>query len=173
MIYTLGIDVGYGKSPTGGALLWFPGGDPRLLETFEIRSLSDGEWQQRQYSILVQLNERLDKMLLSIPSYDLLLAFAHAWHGVNPQTALQLAELCGGVRGLAVAQGIACIGVQEAESKIALASSSRASKKDMIASAERIFGKRLSEHEADAVGHGLAGEAKWRRARVIREATVR
>lgn len=74
---------------------------------------------------------------------------------------------------LAVAQNLDVIGVQEAESKVALAGLSNATKADMIAAARHIFGRELSEHESDAAAHALAGEANWRRARLVREARGR
>lgn len=169
MIYTLGVDVGFSSSPTGCALLWF-NGEPRLLETFSIRPRCGGGWQERQYDILHQLDNRLWALLRNIPSADLLIGYACAHYQKNQQTALTLSELCGGVRGLAVAHGLACVGVQETESKIALTGERQASKADMIAAALRIFGKLLSEHEADGAAHALAAEATWRRARVVREA---
>lgn len=180
MIYVLGIDVGFASSPTGCALLWFDN-EPRLLKSFSLRARCSGDWQERQYDILSQLDAALETMLRSIPSTDLLLAYACAHlrerknegGGVlNAQTSLKLAELAGGLRGMAVAHGLTCVGVQEAQSKVALTKDAHATKNDMIKAVERLFGKRLPEDEADAVGHALAGESAWRRARVIREAVT-
>jgi len=188
MTYTLGIDPGFASSPTGCALLDLRD-TPRLVEAFEISPRCGGDWQRRCDDVLAQLADRIRNCNLELT----LLAYAlphlrtrtedtprpgHATRYdrkagttvLNPQTALRLADLAGGFRGLAVALGLECIGVQEAESKLALASDSTATKQMMVDAARHIFGRELSEHEADAAAHALAGEANWRRARLVREA---
>lgn len=190
MTYVLGIDPGFASSPTGCALIET---DPlSLITAFEIRPRCGGDWQRRCDDVLAQLYAYLH----GCRSLPLLLAYAlphlrtrtedaprpgrtprydrKAGAAVlNPQTALRLADLGGGFRGLAVALGLEVIGVQEAESKAALASDAGATKQMMIDAARHIFGRELSEHEADAIGHALAGEANWRRARLVREARGR
>jgi hypothetical protein len=190
MTYVLGLDPGFASSPTGATLIET---DPlRLIAARQVAPRCGGDWQRRCDDVLAQLNDWLTIELL--PSYPhILLAYAlphlrerkegnietdkrarsSATRVLNAQTALRLADLGGGFRGLAVALGLECIGLQEAESKLALAKSSAATKADMIAAARQIFGCLLSEHEADACGHALAGEATWRRARLVREASGR
>jgi Holliday junction resolvasome RuvABC endonuclease subunit len=189
----LGIDPGFASSPTGCALLQT---EPlQTIETRDIRPRCGGDWQKRVDDVLAQLRDWLTIEVL--PFYpSILLAYAlphlrtrtddqprpgHATRYdrkagatvLNPQTALRLADLAGGFRGLAVALGLDVIGVQEAESKVALAGLSNATKQMMVDAARQVFGRELSEHEADACGHALAGEANWRRARLVREARGR
>lgn len=193
--YALGFDLGFASSPTAGALLDFTGNEPRLVEVRTFRPRCGGTWQHRQSDILEQVKAWLAIEIL--PFYPpLLLAYscAHLQERreedasphrkskneravstkvLNAQTALKLAELCGGIRGLAVGFGLPCVGVQESESKVALASDSQASKGDMIRAARRIFGRDFTEHEADAIGHTWAGEANYRRDVLIRTAEAR
>jgi len=193
MTYVFGLDPGFASSPTGCALIQT---DPlRLIEACELRPRCGGDWQRRVDDVLVQLRDRL--LIEIVPRHTIaLICYAlphlqmraddtarpgHATRYdrkagaavLNPQTALRLADLAGGVRGLAVALDLECIGVQEAESKVALASDAGATKQMMIDAARHIFGRELSEHCADACGHALAGEANWRRARLVREARAR
>jgi hypothetical protein len=63
--------------------------------------------------------------------------------------------------------------VQESESKVALTRDAQADKSAMIQAAHRIFGRMLTEHEADACGHALAGQGNWHREQAIRKAERR
>ena len=98
------------------------------------------------------------------------LCYELSWVGENAQSALKLRDLGGGVRGLAVGFGLACIGVQPAESKLALAGDGRADKQQMIAAARQVFGVALNEHEADAAAHALSGEILLRTRKLIARA---
>ena len=196
MMYVIGIDPGFGAAPTGCALLDFTD-QPRLVGTRSLHPRCGGDWQRRVKDVLAQLRDYY--LTIEIPPFfdpPLVLAYelahlraakeaaeqplrkgrkerANSVAVLNPQTALRLESLGGGVRGLAVAYGLECIGVSSAESKQALTGNTAADKQAMIAAAQRIFGRDLSEHEADAVGHALAGEAAVRRARLVREAVGR
>lgn len=191
MTYVVGIDPGFASSPTGCALLDLTDA-PRLIAAIEFKPRCGGDWQRRCDDILVQLKDWLTGVVL--PRYQpLLLAYAlphlrerkddelkplrrsqteraNGTKVLNAQTALKLADLGGAFRGLASALSLDCIGVQETESKVALTGRSDADKQMMIDGARQVFGRQLSEHCADACGHGLAGEANWRRYRLVREA---
>jgi len=56
---------------------------------------------------------------------------------------------------------------------VALTGQHTATKEMMQRAARVLFGRELSEHEADACGVALAGEASVRRARLVREAVRR
>lgn len=170
--YALGFDLGFAKSPTAGAFLGFDTPQPRLIATYTIRPQCGGDWQGRVSSVLEQIKGYLAIEIL--PYYPPLLLVYSLPHGRdNMQTALKLADLGGGIRGLAAGFGLPCIGIQESESKVALTDSAQASKTDMIAAARRIFGRDFTEHEADAVGHTFAGEANYRRALLVSKGAAR
>lgn len=158
----LGIDPGYESAPTGAAIIQLAANTVTLLESYRLHSTARG-WQARQYDILAQLHA-LFTPAIGLVCYEL------AWLGKNAQTALRMESLGGGVRGLAVAARVPCIGVSPAQSKAALVGVSNATKQQMIDAARALTGQAMSEHEADALGHALAGEAAWRREQVVMEA---
>lgn len=166
MMYTLGLDIGFGRAATGGALISFDA-EPALIRTFRLHAHCGGDWQRRADDVLMQLKDHLALEIL--PYYPrLLLAYELPHVERNAQTALRLADLGGGVRGLAAAYGLACIGVQSAEAKIGLTGDHTATKEMMQHAARAVFGRALSEHEADACGVALAGEAIVRRAQLVK-----
>lgn len=165
----LGIDPGFASAATGGALLDLGGAAPRLIATYTLRARRGGAWHVRVDDILVQLHDLLRIEIL--PYYpSLLLGYELPHVEKNVQTALRLADLGGAVRGIGVVYGLSVVGVQPAESKVALTGDAGADKAAMVRAARVLFGRDLSEHEADAIGHALAAEAELRRARVVREA---
>ena len=125
-----------------------------------------GEWQTRCDAVLF----RLSRLILPRRAELTALCYELSWVGENAQSALKLRDLGGGVRGLAVGFGLACIGVQPAESKLALAGDGRADKQQMIAAARQVFGVALNEHEADAAAHALSGEILLRTRKLIARA---
>lgn len=158
--YCLGIDPGFAKAPLGCAMLEFDGATPRLLFTRSIRSTRGGDWQARTDEVLGELRDWL--LVEVVPFYPrFLVAYELAHVDKNVQTALRLADLGGGVRGLALAMECSCIGVEPAQSKVALTGLSNADKGAMVRAARVLFGVEVSEHEADAVGHALAGQAAY------------
>ena len=159
-MHCFGVDPGYATSPTGVALVRFDALTPHLVGAWTIRPRGR-DWQARIDDVLGQLialvchpeRRRLGPLLLS---YEL------SYIGENPQSALRLAQLGGGVRGVALALGLRVVAVQPSESKLALAGRGGATKQEMIDKARQVFGPGLSEHESDACGHAMAGEAKVR-----------
>lgn len=89
--------------------------------------------------------------------YLSLLAYEMPHVRTNTQTAIKLAHLCGIVRCVATTACISVTGVQPTQAKKALTGSGAAKKEQMVAAAFRLFGERMSEHEADACGIALAG----------------
>lgn len=169
--HVFGVDPGYAASPTGVALLRFDGLTPRLVDVWSVRPRGR-EWQARINDALGQVLDILVVRSRGIkPLGPVLLSYELSYIGENPQSALRLAQLGGGVRGLAIALGLGVVAVQPSESKLALAGRGGATKEQMIAKARQVFGVRLTEHEADACAHALAGEAKLRRQAVERKAT--
>ena len=169
--HCFGIDPGYATSPTGVALLRFDGLTPRLIDVWTVQPRGR-EWQSRIDDALGQVLDILGVRSHKVRALGpVLLSYELSYIGENPQSALRLAQLGGGVRGLALALGLAVVAVQPSESKLALAGSGSASKEQMIAKARQVFGVRMTEHEADACAHALAGEAKLRRQAVERKAT--
>lgn len=171
--FVLGFDLGFARSPTAAALLGFDRPQPRLIDTRTIRHRIAGDWQQRVSDVLMQIEEWLPGYVLLEYGRSLLIAYSLPHVRLSIQTALKLADLGGGIRGLAIGFGLPVIGVQEAESKVALTRSAQATKDDMMAAAQRLFGRDVTEHEADAVGHTLAGEANYRRELLVRKAVAR
>ena len=161
----IGVDPGLGASPTGVALVRFDGLTPHLVDRWTLKS-ERGDWQTRCDAVLF----RLSRLILPRRAELTALCYELSWVGENAQSALKLRDLGGGVRGLAVGFGLACIGVQPAESKRALAGDGRADKQQMIAAARQVFGVTLNEHEADAAAHALAGEAELRVRKLIARA---
>ena len=149
-----GIDPGFANSPTGIALVQLDEAHACLVGHWTLMA-AGGDWQSRCDRILTQLAYLLVAYVPRRPS----LAYELGWVGANAQSGLKLRDLGGGVRGLAAAFGLDCIGVQPAESKRALARAGNADKAAMCAAARARFGVVLSEHEADAAGHALAGAA--------------
>lgn len=164
-MHCFGIDPGLGNSPTGVALVRFAGLTPHLVDCWTLKS-ERGDWQTRCDAVLF----RLSRLILPRRAELTALCYELSWVGENAQSALKLRDLGGGVRGLAVGFGLACIGVQPAESKRALAGDGRADKQQMIAAARQVFGVTLNEHEADAAAHALAGEAELRVRKLIARA---
>ena len=168
-MHCFGVDPGYATSPTGVALVRFDALTPHLVGAWTIRPRGR-DWQARIDDVLGQLialvchpeRRRLGPLLLS---YEL------SYIGENPQSALRLAQMGGGVRGIGLMLGMRVVAVQPSESKLALVGRGGATKQEMIDKARQVFGRVLSEHEADACAHALAGEAKVRQQAVERSAT--
>ncbi len=192
--YVLGFDLGFAESPTAAALLGFDRPQPRLILTNTFRPRCGGGWQHRVDDVLAQIAEWLPGYVLLEYGRSLLIVYslphlreqrddqakplhkgknerANGTRVLNPQTALKLADLGGGIRGLAVGFGLPCIGVQESESKTALTRNPQASKQEMIDMARLVFGQELTEHEADGIGHAMVGESNYRREQLIRKAS--
>lgn len=68
------------------------------------------------------------------------------------------------VEVLAVRRGIELVEVVNTKTKMALGGHGHASKAEQIGAARRRFGIEAGEHEADALGVGLAGLELWRAA---------
>lgn len=167
----IGVDPGLGNSPTGVALVRFAGLTPHLVGAWTIRPRGR-DWQARIDDVLGQLLALISpRVPVLAPRGPVLLSYELSYIGKNAQSALHLAQLGGGVRGVALALGLRVVAVQPSESKLALAGRGGATKEQMIAKARQVFGVRLTEHEADACAHALAGEAKLRRQAVERKAT--
>lgn len=170
---TIGIDPGFADAPMGVAAVRFDDIAPRLLDCQLLRPARGcgHDWQPRCDSLLAQLAAwlRIEVVPYWRP-YPILLAYELAQFRANPQTALRLADLGGGVRGIAAAFEIGAIGVQPAASKVALTGHADATKDMMRTAASTLFGGARSEHEADAIGHALSGQAIWHRANVVRRA---
>ncbi len=160
--HVFGVDPGYAASPTGVALLRFDGLTPRLIDVWTVRPRGR-EWQARIDDALGQVLDILVvRSRVVKPLGPVMVSYELSYIGENPQSALRLAQLGGGVRGLGLALGLAVVAVQPSESKLALVGSGGANKEQMIAKARQVFGVAMSEHEADACAHALAGEAKLR-----------
>jgi len=160
--HVFGIDPGFANSPTGVALLRFDGLTPRLIDVWTVQPRGR-EWQARIDDVLGQVLDILGVRSHKVRALGpVALSYELSYIGENVQSALRLAQLGGGVRGLALALGLGVVAVQPSESKLALAGSGSAGKDEMIAKARQVFGVRLTEHEADAVAHALSGEAKLR-----------
>jgi len=160
--HVFGVDPGFASSPTGVALLRFDGLTPRLSDVWTIRA-SGRDWQTRIDGVLDQLLGLIGVRSRALrPLGPVVVAYELSYIGENPQSALRLAQLGGGVRGIGLALGLRVIAVQPSESKLALVGSGNATKQQMIDKARQVFGVRLSEHEADACAHAMAGEAKLR-----------
>jgi Holliday junction resolvasome RuvABC endonuclease subunit len=167
---TIGIDPGLADAPMGCAAVRFDDSTLRLLDTRLLRPArgTGRDWQARCDSLLEQLASWLRIEILPYWPPPILLAYELTHIQANPQTALRLADLGGGVRGITAALEILAIGVQPAASKVALTGHASATKAMMQQAASVLFGGSRSEHEADAIGHALAGQALWHRANVIR-----
>ena len=166
-----GVDPGFASSPTGVALVRFDGLTPRLVGAWTIRPRGR-DWQARIDDALGQLLALISpRVPVLAPRGPVLLAYELSYIGENPQSALRLAQLGGGVRGIGLMLGMRVVAVQPSESKLALVGRGGATKQEMIDKARQVFGRSLTEHEADACAHALAGEAKLRRQAVERKAT--
>ncbi len=166
-----GVDPGFASSPTGVALVRFDGLAPHLVGAWTIRPRGR-DWQARIDDVLGQLLALISpRVPVLAPRGPVLLSYELSYIGKNAQSALHLAQLGGGVRGVALALGLRVVAVQPSESKLALAGRGGATKQEMIDKARQVFGPGLSEHESDACGHAMAGEAKVRRQAVERSAT--
>jgi Holliday junction resolvasome RuvABC endonuclease subunit len=75
-------------------------------------------------------------------------------------SALWVAYVAGGLQQIARALSIPVVTVTPAEGKRALTGNHKADKAAMQRMAEAWFGEDMSEHEADACGHALAGQQK-------------
>lgn len=161
-MHLFGVDPGFADAPTGVALIRCGGPSPQLLDTWTLRARGR-DWQARIDDVLAQLIALLaTRGPALVPLGPVGVAYELSYVGQNAQSALRLAQLGGGVRGAALTLGLRVVAVQPSESKRALAGNGAANKDEMIAAAKARFGRRLSEHEADAIGHALAGEAKLR-----------
>ena len=169
-IHCWGVDPGYATSPTGVALLRFDDLTPRLVGAWTIRPRGLG-WQARIDDVLGQLISLIGRSRTLTGLGPVLLTYELSYIGENPQSALRLAQLGGGVRGIGLMLGMRVVAVQPSESKLALVGRGGATKPEMIDKARQVFGRSLTEHEADACAHALAGEAKLRRQAVERKAT--
>ena len=169
--HVFGVDPGYATSPTGISLLRFDGLTPHLVDVWTVRARGR-EWQARIDDVLGQLLALISpRVPVLAPRGPVLLSYELSYIGKNAQSALHLAQLGGGVRGVALALGLRVVAVQPSESKLALAGRGGATKQEMIDKARQVFGHALSEHEADACAHALSGEAKLRRQAVERKTT--
>ncbi len=166
-MHCFGVDPGFASSPTGVALVRFDGLTPRLVGAWTIRPRGR-DWQARIDDVLGQL---IPLLSMRLPRGPVLLSYELSYIGENPQSALRLAQLGGGVRGIGLMLGLQVIAVQPSESKLALVGRGGASKQEMIDKARQVFGRSLTEHEADAAAHALSGEAKLRRPAVERKVT--
>ena len=166
-MHCFGVDPGYAASPTGVALVRFDGLTPALVGAWTIRPRGR-DWQARIDDALGQL---IPLLSMRLPRGPVLLAYELSYIGENAQSALRLAQLGGGVRGIGLMLGLRVIAVQPSESKLALVGRGGATKQEMIDKARQVFGRSLTEHEADACAHALSGEAKLRRQAVERKTT--
>lgn len=166
--HVFGIDPGFSASPTGAAQLRLDGLTPHLVDAWTIRARGR-DWQARIDDVLEQLIGVLGPRVRSLPAGSGLLAYELSYIGENAQSALRLAQLGGGVRGVAMLLGLRVIAVQPSESKLALVGRGGATKEQMIARARQVFGRDLTEHEADACAHALAGEAAVRQQAVTKQ----
>jgi Holliday junction resolvasome RuvABC endonuclease subunit len=169
--HVFGVDPGYAASPTGVSLLRFDGLTPRLVDVWTVRPRGR-EWQSRIDDALGQLLDILSIRARALrPLGPVMVSYELSYIGENPQSALRLAQMGGGVRGIGLMLGMRVVAVQPSESKLALVGRGGATKQEMIDKARQVFGRSLTEHEADACAHALAGEAKLRRQAVERKAT--
>ena len=169
--HCFGIDPGFASSPTGVGLLRFDALIPALVGAWTIRPRGR-DWQARIDDALGQLLALISpRVPVLAPRGPVLVSYELSYIGENPQSALRLAQLGGGVRGIGLMLGMRVVAVQPSESKLALVGRGGATKQEMIDKARQVFGRSLTEHEADACAHALAGEAKLRRQAVERSAT--
>ena len=169
-MHCFGVDPGYATSPTGVALVRFDALTPHLVGAWTIRPRGR-DWQARIDDALGQLISLIGHSRTLTGLGPVLLTYELSYIGENPQSALRLAQLGGGVRGIGLMLGMRVVAVQPSESKLALVGRGGATKQEMIDKARQVFGRSLTEHEADACAHALAGEAKLRRQAVERKAT--
>lgn len=147
-----GVDIGFTKeSPTALAVVEFSPKPVLIYHALFYPQPKRTQWDMATVDIGQQLQKGIEGKLLDLIAYEL----PHVRS--NVQTAIKLAHLCGIVQWIARASYIHAQGVQPAQAKLALTKSGSATKRQMQASAYALFGKRLSEHEADACGIALAG----------------
>lgn len=163
--YYLGFDLGIqARNPTGAALLSWDTGEPILVSTW-ILIPAGADWQKRVSVVADQA-----RLILHISAGQLAgVGYELPWQGVNPQTALRLADLGGAIRGLACSFQVPVVGLSPAEAKIALTGEKGANKEAMQRAALLQFGCVLTSHEADAVGVALSARAILHRAALVEE----
>jgi Holliday junction resolvasome RuvABC endonuclease subunit len=151
----VGVDIGFTReNPSALAWIEFTATGP-VLQTHNLASpmYRGGAWT-------VAVDEVLDRLTVYLSNprrpYD---AIAYEMPHVqnNAAVAIKLAHVCGGVRLIAIANQRPSAAVQPAEAKKALTRSGAATKAEMQGAAYKLFGARLTPHEADACGVALAG----------------
>jgi Holliday junction resolvasome RuvABC endonuclease subunit len=80
------------------------------------------------------------------------IAYEEAYLGDNPNTFKTLCKFGGVVLAVAEFCGVPAVGVYPVQAKAALCRDSQADKAAMVKMARLVFGRDLSEHEADACG---------------------
>ncbi len=164
------------ENPSGGALLSF-GNVAKVITTTTIAPAAKKiAWEQR----IDQLGDAIDELInihkpeilaYEIPHLRSFTSKSSDEEKSNPQVLRKLSVLEGTIRRIARCHHIELVGVQPNAAKIALANNMLASKTDMLTMARRCwYPQTNNDHEADAIGIGLAAEGIIRRQRLIQQA---
>jgi Holliday junction resolvasome RuvABC endonuclease subunit len=140
----LSIDPGTQRqNPAGLVVIDFAADPPELLHAQTIYGATVEDAARNVAAAALQL--RFTYLFAAI-------AYEEAYLGENPDTFKTLCKF-GGV-ALAVAEfcGVPAVGVYPVQAKAALCRDSQAGKAAMVKMARLVFGRDLSEHEADACG---------------------
>lgn len=163
----LGFDLGLsrpGTSQTALAVVELGGAAPTLVDLCEVPPCRAGDWHDAAEAIrtwtLGFLSERpgaFDLVAYEKPPF---------YHRRQKDAYRKLNVVAHQIVVCARRFLLPTVIVQPAQSKAALAGHGHASKELMIERAQLLFRpeRPISEHEADAIGVALAGEALWRQA---------
>jgi len=161
----IGADLGWRDYRTSLALLDFTGNRPALLDTFQARTTpgDNDAWFARLGSVANQVDAWLQTALADGAPTGF--AFEAVYLENNPATTIALATLGGLLAGLARSRGCPVARVYPVQARTALTGDSRAGKAAMQQAANRLFGREVDQHIADAAGIALHGEAMFRQSR--------
>lgn len=156
----LGIDTGITAASPTALALYDPARDQVVMTRRLVPSNDKAEVDRRVGEIARRVLDAIDEHLPEAVAYEMP-------HFVeNHQTTIKLAKVCGAIAAMCALRGVACIAVQPTQAKVALTGNARAAKGDMQTAALQQFGRKLSSHEADAIGVAIAGWAEWKQRRM-------
>lgn len=174
-MYGIGLDIGI-DDPCGVVTARFEGMQPVPLQVWSITSDTKLSWDRR----IAALKCSLRSALIAHGPDLVVWAAAHAQYFKtkdggrmpNIQTVRKLAAIEGALIGLCDDLSIPWVIVQESQSKVAMCGNDRASKDDVLRTAQMLYGlpAGTTEHEADALAHLLAGEALCRQQQIQAQA---
>lgn len=158
-IIALGVDTGFTKgNPSALAAIRFDP-KPMLLGTFVISPVTfDASWEMRVQAV-TQLARLYITNLIELYGGDIRLCSVEmpflGDKTENAQTSMKLASVVGGI--FLAAHPLQVRTVMPSQGKKALSTNGQATKPQMVASAKKLWGVAMTDHEAHACGVAIAG----------------